>query len=225
MRNKRIIFGLVISLFVITGFCNIPNISAAETIEIPPLSYVYYYMGYLENKDEILINEIEVLDGALDIINVYIMNEIQFEILQDSGGITWTYLKRWQDIQWMYGWSIDITEDGVYYVVLYNKDVLFGRTVYVDIGVRHYSPPVKSDNFFLGWLLFIILPAIAGVVITIVLVRRRKRKIPKEDIKAEKTSEVQEKQIPKVTYCPECGTEILDKSRKFCSVCGTKIIK
>lgn len=42
-----------------------------------------------------------------------------------------------------------------------------------------------------------------------------------------KPSEVQHQSpvvIPKATYCPECGTEILDKSKAFCSKCGAKII-
>jgi len=213
MRNRKILFGTIILLFAITGICSIPNVSAAETIEIPPLTYYYYYMGYLEYRDKILINEIDP-DGA---INVYIMNGYQFEALQDSGGLIWNYLKRWQDTTYLYGWSFDITEDGDYYVVLYNKNILFGRTVYVDIGVRYYSP-VASDNFFLGWLLFIILPVIAGVVIVAILVSRRKKKIPREVIVT------QEKIIPIKVYCSKCGIEILDKSRKFCSNCGIKII-
>ncbi len=212
MKNKKILFGIIISLFVITGFCNIPSVSSAETIEILPLSYVYYSIGYLENKDEILINEIYCLAG----INVYIMNEIQFETLQNSGGLIWNSLVNWKDGYWMTDWSIDITEDGYYYVVLYNKHTFSWRTVYVNINVCYYSPPVKSDNFFLGWLVFIIsfiIIAIVGVVITIVFVSRHKRKIPKEDIKQEKTSEIQEKKKSIKIYCSECGTEILGKSR------------
>ena len=72
-------------------------------------------------------------------------------------------------------------------------------------------------------LLSIIIPIIAIIIvipIAIFLINKYKRKVPKED----KKSRVQEKKIPKITYCPECGTDILDKSRKFCSVCGTKII-
>lgn len=184
MKNKKILFGAIMLLFAITGFCNIPRVSAADTIEIAPLSYAYYGMGYLENRDEILINEIEVVSGALDTINVYIMNEIQFDTLEDSGGTVWTYLRRWRDVQYMYGWSIEITEDGYYYVVLYNKDLFSGRSVYVDIGVHYYSP-VKSDRFPLGWVLLIILFIIIGAIIAvpIVLVKRHKRKTLNEDIK------------------------------------------
>lgn len=73
----------------------------------------------------------------------------------------------------------------------------------------------NTNNFFLEWLLFIILPAIAGVVVVAVLVRKHKRKIPREDIKPDI--------IPIKTYCTECGTEILDKSKKFCSKCGSPL--
>ena len=66
--------------------------------------------------------------------------------------------------------------------------------------------------------------AIAIIVpVVIILIKKHKRKIPREDIKPEKISEVQEKKIPDTIYCRECGTEILDKTRKFCSVCGAPL--
>lgn len=211
------VFGTIILLFAITGICNIPSVFAfTDTVYFLPSSYAGWYMGYLENRDEILINKIDAISGAVEPVNVYIMNEYQFEELQDSWGLIWNYVKRWQDVVYVLGWSFEITEDGNYYVVVYNKDILRSRTVNVDLDVRYnYYPPVKEDNFFLGWLLFIILPAIAVVVIIAVLIRKHKRKIPKEVIKPE---------IPIKVYCSDCGSEILDKSRKFCSNCGTKII-
>ena len=171
-------------------------------------------MSYLENRDEIVITEIKVLNAGIgESINVYIMNGYQFEALQDSGGLIWNYIKRWQDTVWLAGWSIDIIEAGNYYIVLYNKNLFSELTVIVDVSVRHYYPPVKEDNFFLGWLLFIILPAIAVVIIVAVLVRKRKKKIPREVVI-----------VPEIIYCQKCGIEVIDKTRKFCSNCGTKII-
>lgn len=168
MKNKKITFGIIL-LFVITGICNISNVSAVETIEIPPLSYYYYHMGYLENRDTIVINDINPESGG---INVYIMNERQFDRLQDTG--YFSSEKMWEDIAQMSGWSIEITDDDYYYIVLYNDDILFSRTVVVDIEILYHSPTKSDDN---NWnLLFIILPVIAGVVIVVVLVRRHKRK-------------------------------------------------
>jgi len=181
MKNRKMVFGAILLLFAITGICNIPNVSADE-VDIPALSYVYYNMGYLERNDKILINEIDS-DGT---INVYIMNEIQFNTLQDSGGLTWNYLKRWQDTIYLSGWSFDITENGYYYVVLYNKALLTGRTVYVDIDISYYSEPADGGtNIFWNLLLFIVIPIVAIVLviaIPIILIRRHKRKSPKEPI-------------------------------------------
>jgi len=220
MKNKKVLFGIVIFLFAITGIYSIQNVSAfTDTVYIPSSTYLYYSMGYLENGDAIEINEIDVDGGG---INVYIMNKIQLETMLDSGGLTWNYIKRWQDTVLLTGWSIDIIGDGYYYVVLYNKDLLFSRTVYVDITIDYYDSIIltkepKSGLSFLGWLIFVILPIIAGVVIAVILIRKHKRKIPEEVIKPEI--------IPIKAYCSECGTEILDKTRTFCSKCGTEITK
>ena len=53
------------------------------------------------------------------------------------------------------------------------------------------------------------------IAIPIILIRKRKRKTPEELI-------IIQKEVPKI-YCSECGAEILDKSKEFCSKCGTKI--
>ena len=217
MKNKKMLFGIILLLFAITGICSIPNVSAGDVVDLPPLSYVSYSNTF-NSKDKFWITVDVLSDGA---VNVYVMNEEQHDTLVDSGGLIWNYCKRWRDIIYLHD-SFEVIEEGMYYVVVYNKDPLFHRTIDIDLRIYRYSPTVKTGPAF-GWLIYIILPAIAGVVITIVLVRRHKRKVPEEDIKPEKI-EVREKQILKIRYCPVCGAEILDKSRKFCSVCGTKII-
>ncbi len=175
MKNKKMIFGTIILLFVMIGISNTPNVSAEETIEIPPLSYYYYHMGYLENGDYIRIININPESGG---INVYIMNDRQFSRLQDTG--YFSSEKMWEDIAQISGWSIEITDDDYYYVVLYNDDILFSRTVVVDIEILYHSPAKSNDN---NWnLLFIILPAIAVVIVVLVLVIRHKRKSSGEPI-------------------------------------------
>ena len=73
------VFGTILLLFVITGISNISNVSAfTDTIYIPPSSYAWYSMDYLENRDEILINMIDS-DGSVD---VYIINDHQFNTLK-----------------------------------------------------------------------------------------------------------------------------------------------
>lgn len=179
MKNRKMLFGIMLFLFVLTGICSIQNVSGAETIEIPPLSYAGYQMGYLESDDAILINEIDS-NGEID---VYIMNKWQFEELQDSGDIY--YKKKWNDITWMTNWVIDITEDGYYYVILVNEALLTIRTVYVDIDIRYYTLSDNSGNGFSDLLFFVIIPitiAVIVVAISIILVRKHKKKTPREVI-------------------------------------------
>jgi len=211
------VFGMIVFLFAITGIYSIQNVSAVEdTIYIPPLSYMAYNMGYLENGDEILINEID----SSGLINVYIMRQSAFDEYQASGYIL--YLKKWGNIYYLFGWSFDITGSGDnYYVVLVNNAWFTGKTVYVDISVSYWqSAPVKDWTFF-AWLLAIAIPAIISIVIITIVVRNHKRKKLKELIEQEvKKQEVQAKQP--IRYCHECGA-ILDLSKSFCSGCGTKI--
>lgn len=217
MKNKKMIFGTIIFLFAITGICSIQNASAfTDTVTIPPLSYAWYHIGYLESGDEILINEIDS-DGGID---VFIMNGNQFDELQNN--LYFHYEKKWNDITLLMGWTFEISGSGNnYYVVLENEALLTGRTVYVDLSIRYYEPiaidnPMK--NTFWIWLLIIILTIIGVIGIPIILVRKYKKKTPREVIV------VQEKEIPKIIYCSECGAEISNKERKFCSKCGSKII-
>jgi len=125
-----------------------------------------------------------------------------------------------------YDWylsSSDTHSEGSYYQIKisdYYDNSIYDYCDYFTIEIdEDYVDPYKStepDNNFLGWFI-IILTAITVVVVVAVLVRKHKRKIPEEDIKPEI--------ILIKTHCTECGTEILDKTRKFCSNCGTKIIK
>ncbi|KKK73034.1 hypothetical protein LCGC14_2897910 [marine sediment metagenome] len=71
-------------------------------------------------------------------------------------------------------------------------------------------------DLIIGILVLVDIVVSVIVAIFIFLIRRHKRKTPKEVII------VQEKEVPKITYCRECGVEI-DKPKEFCSRCGTKI--
>lgn len=50
----------------------------------------------------------------------------------------------------------------------------------------------------------------------------KRRKQPKEVIKPEEKSIVQEK-TPKITHCPTCGAKIKDTAGKYCFECGAKL--
>ncbi|HEC38343.1 MAG TPA: zinc ribbon domain-containing protein [bacterium] len=214
MKNKKILFGIIF-LFAITGFSNIQSAFAVDhvgTINIPSSSYAWYYMGYLENGDTIVINDIDS-DGGID---VYIMKQWQFDELQEHG---YFYSeKMWENIITL-KWPFDVTGSGdYYYIVLENEALLFGRTVYIDLSVDYWEPSY-IPNILLEYVNIIvsIVVIILVIAIPILLIRRHKRKTPKEVIV------FQEREVSKIIYCRECGAEILDKTHEFCSSCGTKI--
>lgn len=222
MKNKKIACGTMLLLFVISGICSITNVSAGE-IELSPLSYSYTSYT-LEYRDEL---KLSICSSG--IINTYIMNEKQFDVLTDSGGLTWNYIIRWKDMTYL-EYTYAIPADGVYYVVLYNKDIFYGRTVDVQITIDYYYEPIDPYNpyepsqidYFWVLLFFVVIPIVAIVLVItvpIILIRRHKKKTPKE------VAIVQERTTPKgMLYCNECGALISNK-RKFCSNCGTEKIK
>ena len=214
MKNKKTVLGTILLLFAISGLCNIVNVSAfTDTIYIPSSSYAYYSLGYLESGDQILINEIDS-DGGID---VYIMIQWQFDEFKDSGFISSE--KMWQDIVLLSGWRIDINTDGDYYVVLVNDALLTGRTVDVDISIDRYTPDPPIDIRPIVALI-ITIGVISGIsVLTILLVKRSKRK------KKEAGKQYQEVIKPKYFYCPNCGTENIDITSDYCSKCGSKVLR
>lgn len=99
-------------------------------------------------------------------------------------------------------------------MVIYNKNVLFGRTVVVDIEVILYVKPI-----FVGFIIAGLAGLVLGIVLLVVLVKRSKRK------KREAETQYQEVIKPKSWYCSNCGAENTDMTRDYCSKCGSKIIK
>lgn len=208
MKNKKMVFGTMLLLFVLIGICNVINVSADE-IEIFPSSY--YAKGFDVSSQDTL----EIYVSSSGVINVYVMDENQYNLLKDSGSI-WGYY-----VEWDYTTYLDTTyiirAGGVYYVVLYNEDMSYGRTVDLQITVDYYS------NYFLIRIInvffFVIIPIAIAIIVAVILVKKYKKKSQKDPII------VQEKGIPKVIYCSECGVEILDKTKEFCPQCGAKITK
>ena len=212
MKNKKIMCGTILLLFVMSGLCNIISVSA-ESIDLPPSSY------WARGFDVDYQDEIELSISSSGIINIYIMNEEQLNILTDSGGLTWNYLKRWKDITYLEH-IYTILTDGKYYVVLYNKDIFYGRTVDLQITIDYYVPyePYDSSNNILKNVFFFVIIPIAIVIVIVIgiIILKLPRRTSKKKVS------IQEKVIPEITYCSECGAEI-DKERMYCSRCGSKI--
>lgn len=221
MKNKKIVFGAIIFLFVMSGICSISN-AWTDDFVLSSSSYRSYNLGYLNDGDIIKINKID----ASDVINVYIMNDEQYNIVVSSDGLIWNYFIRWKDITYISGYDFDITIDDNYYIVFYNKGILFSRTVQIDISITDViiidipDFPEPDKNIFWELLLFVAIPIVAIVLvitIPIILIRKHKKASQKEDII------IQKEEIPKITYCTECGIKIADISKGYCSQCGSKI--
>ena len=188
MKNKKVLFGIIIFLFAITGIYSIQNVSAfTDTIYVSPSSYAWYYMGYLETDDYIRINKItsnaeEIIGGG---INVIVMDEGGFNEFQDSDGDSFYYEEMWDNVVQLSYASIKADEAGDYYVVLANRDGTYGRDVYVDIEVIH--PIIDKKPKITFWNILTILITISiiasAIVIPVVIVHKRKKRISEEVIK------------------------------------------
>ena len=220
MKNKKMVLRTALLLFAIIGICNVINVSA-DQIEIPPISW--FSQGFdVDCKDEL-----EIYVSSSKAINVYVMNQEQLDTLIDSNGLTWDYIKRWKDMTYLeYTYVIQI--NGMYHVVIYNKNLVYSRIVDYQITVNYYDPyepyepddPDETTDIPKNVFLFVIIPiAIIGVVVMGCTIFKIFKKAPKEVVI------VQEREVPKaVLYCPECGTVVSDK-KEYCSNCGSKIIK
>jgi hypothetical protein len=215
MKNKKMIIGTMLLLFAISGICNVINVSAEE-VDLPSSSY--YVQGYdVDYRDKL-----EISISSSGTINTYIMNDEQLNTLTDSGGLTWNYLMRWKDMTYL-EYVYTIPADGMYYVVIYNKNLISTRIVDIQADIDYYHESYDlSDRYFLErlfwWLLIIFVPIGITIIVAIVLVKKHKRKAPKE------VAIVQERATPKgMLYCNECGAVVSDR-KKFCSNCGSNII-
>ncbi len=206
MKNKKMIVGTILLLFAISGICNIVSVSAEE-FELPPLSYSAFGLDLVRN------DKLEIDVDSSGTVNIYIMTDVDYAILVSSGGLIWNYIKRWQDITYLeYTFTLDIYADGLYYVVVYNKNVLFGRTVEIEVRRIPYFDirPIIA--------LIIAIGVISGItVLTVLLVKRSKKK------KREAGTQYQEVIKPKSFFCPNCGAENTDMAREYCSNCGSKV--
>ena len=208
MKDKKMAIGTILLLFAISGICNIVSVSAEE-FELPPL--YYYAFGFdLERNDEL-----EIYVDSSGTVNIYIMTDVDYAILVSSGGLIWNYIKRWQDITYLeYTFTLDIYADGLYYVVIYNKNVLFGRTVEVNIRRIPYFDIIPVIA-----ILMILTGVIIGSVVIAISVKKHKKK------KRESEPQYQEVIKQKSFYCSNCGAENIDITSDYCSKCGSKIIK
>ena len=207
MKNKKTVLGTILILFAISGLCNVINVSAEE-VELPPLSYYTHGLD-LEYRDEL-----KIYVSSSGTVNIYIMDHVQYAELVSSDGLTWHYIKRWQDMTLLeYTYTLTVYADGLFYVVIYNKNALFGRIVEVDIERIPYFDirPIVA--------LIITVGVIVGLVVSIILVKKYKKK------KREVETQVQEVIKPKSFYCSNCGAENIDITSDYCSKCGSKIIK
>jgi len=205
MKNKKMAIGIMLLLFAISGLCNIVSVSAEE-FELPPLSYSAFGLDLVRN------DKLEIDVDSSGTVNVYIMDYVDYADLVSSGGLIWHYIKRWQDITYLeYTFTLDIYADGLYYVVIYNKNVFFGRTLEVNIRRIPYFDIIPVIA-----ILMILAGVIIGSVVIVISVKKHKKK-------REAEIQVQEVIKSKSFYCSNCGAENIDITSDYCSKCGSKI--
>ena len=123
-----------------------------------------------------------------------------------------------------YSWHISSNHiyNGSYRIKIsdYYNNSIYDFSDYFTIEIEEpepYEPYLPTDYWYIvrNILFFVIIPAIVGIVIVGYIFFKKKH--PKEPI-------IQIKEIPKITYCPECGIKITDITSDYCSQCGSKII-
>ncbi len=204
IKNKKKILTTILLLFAISGLCNIVNVSA-DTVNLPPL---YYLTRGRELKSQ---EGLKIFVSSSGAINVYIMDSSQYEHLKAFGGLSWLYLKRWKDISHL-EYTYTVPYDDVFYVIVYNTNILYGRTVEVNIEVIPYF-----NVGIVGILLFSI-GAIMGLVVIVASASRYKRKKKEAEI-----IQVQEGVKPKTSFCSNCGAESIGITSEYCPKCGSKV--
>jgi len=134
-----------------------------------------------------------------------------------------------------YSWCLSSSDtyDGSNYRIRisdYYDGSIYDYSEYFTIEIEQRDSGVHTQLTFLGVLLFIIIPVVAVLTIAVVLIHRRRKRIPKEIIPItrevpvkEEPVKSQERELPRITYCSSCGAEILDKTGDFCSTCGAQI--
>jgi len=148
-----------------------------------------------------------------------------FDLISNKNGVFLKTVKSWTSNDGSYSWYIydDEYVDGSYYEIKisdYYDSSIYDYSSYFTIETEITSPipppippipPIPSISIIFG-----IISMVAGVSIVVILISKHKRKTPEEVI-------IIQKEVPKIIYCQNCGIEIPDKTREFCSSCGTKI--
>jgi len=216
-KIKLFILATIVFISISPFAMSIPNTN--KSYELPALSFVGIGDVSMDSYDEISFQVSS--SGA---INVYIMTDMQFETLKNSGGLTWEYLIRFKDITYIsYKYTVESSDD--YYVVFYNKGLISVFIEY-DISWIPYNPISPYDPlgnpynpFGLLILIFLVVGIISAIGIPISIYSRRKKK---RNL-SKKEQETSHTYLRNDSYCSNCGTVITEGS-KFCKNCG-KLLK
>jgi len=208
---------IALTMIIIISICPFAMATpkANSSYTLPGLSY----MGtHQTSTSPMNVNDQISLDVSSDsIINVYIMTEMQWNTLQDSGGLTWEYKARFKDVTSVnYIYTIDSSD--YYYIVFYNKGL---SSVYIEYYISYipYNPfnPNLPNNPF-GYLYSILYVLLFGGIVTAIVVpigihnsRKKKRALKRK-----------EQEITDKSYCSNCGSIITGESN-YCKNCGNEL--
>jgi len=139
MKNKKVLFGIIIFLFAITGICSIQNVSAVGHT-LSPRSYIGYseYCNLGDTIDYEITSDIGV--------NVYIMTDNQIDLYLSGSELEPEYfLLRFLNMLYIHRSYLVDWIDGIYWVLITNPS--YDNTANIDVIVYtiHGTPePEKS---------------------------------------------------------------------------------
>ncbi|MFW9971914.1 MAG: hypothetical protein ACFFDF_17125 [Candidatus Odinarchaeota archaeon] len=139
-------------------------------------------------------------------------------------------IESWENNDGSYSWylSSSDTYDGSNYRIRisdYYDDSVYAFSDYFTISIT----PESTNGIYIApliWSLIIIIPSVCTAIgVVIFLIIRRKRKVSGEiiPIEPQKIEKPQVKETPRITYCSSCGSKIIDSTAEFCSKCGVPI--
>lgn len=202
------------SFFIFPSFA-INNPDYIEIIE--PGDEIYLPFDLVQN-DELEI-EFEVTAGSNKDVDFYILNSVNFVKWNNSESFSYIVFRNravYANINFI------APDNDTFYVIFSNSfSIITSKTVEIDFTINPDSTSVVA--FPLEELLIIIISVASIIVLASLIIRYKKRQIPKEGLtgkKQERIAEVQNNQISEKFFCTLCGEEILDGEGDYCSKCG-----
>lgn len=227
MKNKKIVFGAIVFLFVMSGFCSIINVVVAQSYDV------------IENVEP---NDFRVFDVTypLNELGEGWSNHLEFDLTINSSSVSFICVSEAGYLEFQNSSHSnvllifnDISDENIFLEEHHNNLYWLSRRVWTsniqklymiiwniadcdaewEVSLHPLSNYNRPREPLISGYLIIIGIIIVGIVLTIVLVKRKKRK------KREAEEPIYNL---KSIYCVKCGAKITEITNSYCSNCGNK---